>query len=150
MKKLILVLLFITFLFAGDWNYQNMKFSGGYTASIDTIENFYSYTYEVGNGKLLPTSFTITHILQPDTSTINYGDSVDCVISLDFTNDGTYWYSYGNIDTIDLDSATVAGMSQVIGKATITTIPDYRYFRAKITSNTVDTFSVKLQKSVEF
>jgi len=150
MKKLILFVLIIGAAFAGDWLYEDVKFASGDYQSFDTIESFYSLTYEVGRGKKLPQTLTITHKVVPDTSTENLGDSVDCVISLDYSNDKSIWYTYGAIDTIDLDSATVAAETVTIGTKSNYPILDYRYFRLKVTSNTVDTFTVQLQKSVEF
>ena len=149
MKKISL-LVFALFLIAsaGDWGYENVEGASGTLFSFDTIEAFYSTTMEVSNGKKIPTSFFITHWLTPDTSTASTGDSVDFHISLDYSNDRTNWYSFGDIDTVDLDNTAVSTEAQVNGSVGVTPY-DFRYMRLQLQSNTVDTFSVFLQKSYE-
>jgi hypothetical protein len=134
----------ITFAFAGDFYFENLEFDDEVTCSIDTIEDFTSDLMDVGNITKVPTSFTITHILVPAS------DSVDCNISLSFSNDKSNWYSYGDIDTVDLGSVAASSGATVIGKLTLTTVPDYKFFKVNVASNTVDTFSVKLQKSIKY
>jgi len=155
MKKLFIFLLIISFVFAGDWRYEDMKFSSGLSQVFDTIESFYTLTYEVGRGKELPSTLTITNIVVPDTSTKSTGDSVRCIIFLDLTNGknsvgATYWYEYGAIDTITLTNTQVQTEGTFVDTKINYPILDYRYFRLKIQSMTVDTFTVQLQKSMEF
>jgi hypothetical protein len=132
------------FAFAGDFYFKNLEFTAGTICEIDTIETFDSDAERVGIKNQMPTSLTITHILVPAS------DSVDCNISLSFSNDQTNWYSYGDIDTVDLGSVAASSGATVIGKFTITTIPDYEWFKVNIASNTVDTFSEQLQKSINY
>jgi len=150
MKKLFLFLSIVGVVFAGDWLYEDMKFSSGQIQSFDTIESFYTMSYDVGRGKKLPSSLTITNIVVPDTSTEATGDSVNCVISLDYSNDKSIWYESGAIDTILLTNTQVQTEGTFIDTKINYPILDYRYFRLKVQSMTVDTFTIQLQKSAEF
>jgi len=141
MKRIIILLLLAIALFGGDWKFENITGSAGETFSFDTIEVFLTNTFEVGNNKALPSVFTITHFLTPTS------DSVDFHIRLDYTNDKTNWYTYTDIDTVDASSP--ASGTVIDGHANATILP-FRYFRLQLQSNTVDTFSVKLQKSINF
>jgi hypothetical protein len=145
MNRVITVVLFAAFLFASDWLYEDLKFSGGDIQSLDTIESFYTLTSDVGRGNKLPETMTILHKIVPTS-----GDSVNCTISIDYSNDKSIWYAAGNIDTVLVDSTGVAAGTTTIGLVTIYPVLDFRYFRLKAQSNTVDTFSIQLQKSVKF
>jgi len=147
MKKLLLILMVITFAFAGDFYFKNLEVDDEVTCNIDTIENVTTDIASVGNKNQAPTSFTITHIVAPTS------DSVRCHFALWLSNDKSNWYSYGNIDSIEIANSADA---TIIGNSTITTIPDYKFFKVTIqsfrpaSSTKLDTFSVKLQKSIKY
>jgi len=136
MKKLLLILMVITFAFAGDFYFKNLEVDDEVTCNIDTIENFTTDIASVGNKNQAPTSFTITHIVAPTS------DSVRCHFALWLSNDKSNWYSYGNIDTVEVANSADA---TIIGNSTITTIPDYKFLKLTIQSLLDQLTSTKLR-----
>jgi hypothetical protein len=149
MKRIIFTLLLPLLLMGGDWGFENVTSATGTLFSFDTIEAFYSTTMDVANGKVIPAYLQITSFLTPDTATkAEAGDTVNFRIAIDYSNDRSNWWSYGNIDTVALDSATVSACG--LNDNSVQIEPQaFRYFRLYLQSMTVDTFEVYLQKSYE-
>lgn len=151
MKKLLIITILLiatSFLFGVDWNYQNLYFTddGSYTATMEVNETDTTSTYNMGIIKTLPTEVTFTHKIIPTAKT--GGNGIAVYVALYCSNDATIWYSYGNIDTITVDSTEQANGTTVIDDVTISDVPNYRYFRLFLTNSaTVDTCTVKMQKS---
>lgn len=142
MKKIIIALfVFAFFAIAGDWGYTDIEGASGGLFSFDTIEAVYTNTYEIGNGKKVPTYVYFSYWLTPTSV-----DTVNFSIRLDYSNDQSKWYNYGDLDTVSIDSSTTTMSDETNG--TIQVSPySFRYFRLYLQSNTADTFGVYLQKS---
>jgi hypothetical protein len=138
-------------LFAGEWNYETVTFSTEYTSNFDTIQADTTDTYDVGNGKKLPESYTLLYKLTPDTSTES-DDSLHVIVYADYCNTTDFeLINSVNLDTVDLDSATVSTENPQTNSVTVSNIPDFRYVRFRFSSTTVDTFTINsVEKSIEF
>ena len=140
MKKLILILIVPLLMFAGDWGFENVTNATGTLFSFDTIEAFYSNTMDVANGKLIPAYLQITNFITPTSV-----DTVNFRIRIDYSNDKSNWWSYGDIDTVAIGAS--AGVENV---NSVQIEPQaFRYIRLYLQSITADTFTVYLQKSYE-
>ena len=149
MKRITMLLIIPLLMFAGDWGFENVTNATGTLFSFDTIEAFYSNTMDVANGKKIPAYLQITSFVTPDTTTkAETGDTVNFRIAIDYSNDRSNWWSYGNIDTVALDSTQVSD-----GDLNVNSLQfkpqAFRYFRLSLQSMTADTFTVYLQKSYE-
>jgi hypothetical protein len=145
----LLILLFSAFAFGGGWGYEDIEGSSGTLFSFDTIEAFYTNTYDIANGKVIPAYLQLTSFLTPDSSAkAEAGDTVNFRIAIDYSNDRSNWWSYGNVDTVALDSTQCSDMD--LNDNSVQFKPQaFRYFRLSLQSMTVDTFEVYLQKSYE-